>query len=781
MALEAGSIKVRISGDVTDLQTALNNLNDKLEKTKNSTKGVGGEMLKANIVFAGLKKAADLVVKGISDSINAFKGAELASARLSSLVGGSISQFSQFASEIQRMTTVEGDAVIEMQTLAKTLGVANENLNETAKQAISLSKAFGIDLNQATKYTVFAQQGNYEALQRLIPALRTTKDEAERQAIINEAMAKGWTLATAEANTFTGKLTQLGNEQGDVMENTGAIISVIGMDFVNAMLEGTRAINDYIASAQGIDTISNIAGVSAGIFETAKNIFVDLGASLKDNVLSIVTDLKNRFFELVGSGDKTNYIMITLAGATKLIGITFGITSRLIKIFIDNTINLAGILKEAGVSIGKFFEALFSGGNQKKWDAFNESIDNTKKAIGRFATDLKDNIGDVINNTIKDFQKLPTETLKTADQWAKDYKAKVQEISNATRDALSGGGETPVSTQVSNKPVEDAKKKAIELQNVFTDSQTSISNSIGNIWNSSIKGFDDVFNTFSDKSATIGEKIQAIFSAVGGTISQTLSQIQSLIQSQNDAAIQSLTDRHNAEIGLINDRLAKEIELIENDGMTKEEKRQKDIELLQNQLATETDSKKQADLQQQISNLEKEKKIEEAKKKSDEAKKKSDKDYAMAKYNMEKEQFEISKGFQIAQVWIQYAIGVAAAWAQSIAQLGPIAGSIMAGVLTGILTGVAVGQTVAISQQQMPPAPSFETGGIVPGTSYRGDNVIARVNSGEMILNAEQQAALFAMANRSGGGNQTINLIVDGNILKTWFIENQRREAYLFG
>lgn len=42
---------------------------------------------------------------------------------------------------------------------------------------------------------------------------------------------------------------------------------------------------------------------------------------------------------------------------------------------------------------------------------------------------------------------------------------------------------------------------------------------------------------------------------------------------------------------------------------------------------------------------------------------------------------------------------------------------------------------------------SYATGGIVPGTSYTGDKVVAHVNSGEMILNAQQQARLFALAN----------------------------------
>ena len=42
---------------------------------------------------------------------------------------------------------------------------------------------------------------------------------------------------------------------------------------------------------------------------------------------------------------------------------------------------------------------------------------------------------------------------------------------------------------------------------------------------------------------------------------------------------------------------------------------------------------------------------------------------------------------------------------------------------------------------------AYATGGIVPGSSRSGDRLTVRVNSGEMILNASQQARLFAIAN----------------------------------
>ena len=59
----------------------------------------------------------------------------------------------------------------------------------------------------------------------------------------------------------------------------------------------------------------------------------------------------------------------------------------------------------------------------------------------------------------------------------------------------------------------------------------------------------------------------------------------------------------------------------------------------------------------------------------------------------------------------------------------------------------------------------YATGGIVGGTSYSGDRVLARVNSGEMILNPTQQANLFAMLNTGGMGGGEVKFRIDGTTL----------------
>lgn len=57
--------------------------------------------------------------------------------------------------------------------------------------------------------------------------------------------------------------------------------------------------------------------------------------------------------------------------------------------------------------------------------------------------------------------------------------------------------------------------------------------------------------------------------------------------------------------------------------------------------------------------------------------------------------------------------------------------------------------------------PKFETGGIVGGSSYYGDKIMARLNSAEMISNTDQQKKIWNAMN-SGGG--TVGYIADAKL-----------------
>ena len=84
----------------------------------------------------------------------------------------------------------------------------------------------------------------------------------------------------------------------------------------------------------------------------------------------------------------------------------------------------------------------------------------------------------------------------------------------------------------------------------------------------------------------------------------------------------------------------------------------------------------------------------------------------------------------------------------------------VAGIATGALVSAAGAVQLASIIGSKPTPPKFAEGGIVGGTSYSGDNIAARVNSGEMVLTMAQQRALFDVANgrgSMGAPNITIN------------------------
>jgi hypothetical protein len=73
-------------------------------------------------------------------------------------------------------------------------------------------------------------------------------------------------------------------------------------------------------------------------------------------------------------------------------------------------------------------------------------------------------------------------------------------------------------------------------------------------------------------------------------------------------------------------------------------------------------------------------------------------------------------------------------------------GAVAAGIALVALSAVVQG-TLGKSSKQ---TGRYENGGIVGGSSFYGDKILARVNSGELILNQNQQSKLYGMMNSGG-------------------------------
>lgn len=82
-------------------------------------------------------------------------------------------------------------------------------------------------------------------------------------------------------------------------------------------------------------------------------------------------------------------------------------------------------------------------------------------------------------------------------------------------------------------------------------------------------------------------------------------------------------------------------------------------------------------------------------------------------------------------------------------------GGIAGGVALGVLGAAELAAVIAAK----PEAPSFSTGGIMPGTSTTGDRNLAYLNAGELILNKAQQGSVASQLTNSSSSNQQFTSI----------------------
>lgn len=132
---------------------------------------------------------------------------------------------------------------------------------------------------------------------------------------------------------------------------------------------------------------------------------------------------------------------------------------------------------------------------------------------------------------------------------------------------------------------------------------------------------------------------------------------------------------------------------------------------------------------------------------------------------------------------------VAGLIAQAIAQIASsFAGALAADSKWGVwnwIAGAAAGTATMVSTIaaiKSATAGHYANGGIVPGNSRSGDNLIASVNSGELILNHAQQTNLAAQlqANARRDSNDSLGVRVQGDTLYTCLDNYMKRTGKRF-
>jgi len=191
-----------------------------------------GQMLKRAAVAAGAYLGARAIKNFVSESIKAYGEQELAAQHLKDALANlgvtgkaAMDDMQQFASQIQKMTTIDDDAVIETMSLGAAIGGLKDGpLKAATVAAIGLSKGFKMDLETAMKMVSKAAKGSTETFTRYGIVLDETMTAQEKYGKILEIGAENFKLAQGEIQTNIGVMQQLKNTWGDFKESIGKAI-----------------------------------------------------------------------------------------------------------------------------------------------------------------------------------------------------------------------------------------------------------------------------------------------------------------------------------------------------------------------------------------------------------------------------------------------------------------------------------------------------------------------------------------------------------------------------
>jgi len=199
--------------------------------TKESFKDSGKSMLSLVAAIGGVIIAFQQLARQFSASIKATSDMIVANVKLNSILklnGENVAkyskQFNEYASKIQRTLGISDDVVKSSMALGLQLGIQADEMEEATTAAIALSETFGMDLDRATRIVAEAYNGNYDALKRYIPELRSANSEVEKAAIFQKYIAKAFKITQEAMDSQVGILKVAENQWGELQKIVGQFL-----------------------------------------------------------------------------------------------------------------------------------------------------------------------------------------------------------------------------------------------------------------------------------------------------------------------------------------------------------------------------------------------------------------------------------------------------------------------------------------------------------------------------------------------------------------------------
>lgn len=274
---ELERLVVRLVGETGDYQQKMEEAakasEDSGKKVEDQTKkieglGTGLQNFAGNVAsaFAGLN-----ILGWLQEALGNFQEAEGIGLRLTAIlqsngraVEETTARYSDFANEMERLTTAEDDAVLSMLQVAETMGVTGDAAERAVRNAIALAAATGGSAEAFMRQMSALEGGNTQMLMRQLPAaIRSIADETQRAAAAQAWLARQFKVAEAEAASSSGMFKRMVRDYGNLLEDFGKVVADIIKPVVKAMIELVKWFKGL--SDETKQTITLVAGLLVGL------------------------------------------------------------------------------------------------------------------------------------------------------------------------------------------------------------------------------------------------------------------------------------------------------------------------------------------------------------------------------------------------------------------------------------------------------------------------------------------------------------------------------------
>jgi hypothetical protein len=234
MAVTNDDLTIKITAETVEAIKSVKNLGDVFG-------GLGGQILKANAAVDLAIKGFEAIKYGIQKVVEPFQEAVHASIEYQSTLGklrntlkitgefseDALKSFEQFAEAMERTTTLTQEQAYTMLSLAKAVGVTDEQAKQMVQTAKNLSAVTGRDVNESFHALLSSLKGNSRELMVLDPTLKNLSTSAFMSGAAIDQLAKKYDgFAESAGKSFKGIVDRAKNFKEEISRNVGDVLMV---------------------------------------------------------------------------------------------------------------------------------------------------------------------------------------------------------------------------------------------------------------------------------------------------------------------------------------------------------------------------------------------------------------------------------------------------------------------------------------------------------------------------------------------------------------------------